>query len=100
MPSPDRYPRRRDVPWRMLDTEALVVDVSGGTLYPLNNVAARIWELCDGGRSMDEIVRILAGEFDATEDVIRRDAERFVEDLTAARLVELVSGPFQKGSPC
>jgi hypothetical protein len=91
--SPDRYPRRRAVPWRTLDTEALVVDVSGGTLYPLNSVAARIWELCDGARSMEQIVRELAREFDAEEDVIRRDAERFIDDLTAARLVEIATGP-------
>ena len=90
-PSPDRYPRRRQVPWRTLDTEALVVDVSGGTLYPLNSVAARIWELCDGARSLDDIVRAVASEFDAEEDVIRRDTERFIDDLTAARLVEITT---------
>ena len=93
MPLPDRYPRRRRVPWRTLDTEALVVDVSAGTLYPLNSVAARIWELCDGGRSIDEIVRALTSEFDADADVIRRDAERFIEDLTTARLVDIGSAP-------
>ena len=93
MPSPDRYPRRRRVPWRTLDTEALVVDVTAGTLYPLNSVAARIWTLCDGARSMGEIVRTLASEFDADEDLIRRDAERFIDDLTTARLVEIGTDP-------
>ena len=89
MPSPDRYPRRRAVPWRTLDTEALVVDVGGGTLYPLNSVAARIWQLCDGARSVDDIARVLADEFEADEAVIRRDAERFIDDLVAAKLVEI-----------
>ena len=93
MPSPDRYPRRCRVPWRTLDTEALVVDVSAGTLYPLNSVAARIWALCDGARSIDEIVRTLASEFDADEALIRHDAERFIDDLTTARLVEIGAGP-------
>jgi hypothetical protein len=97
MPSPDRYPRRRPVPWRTLDTEALVVDVRGGTLYPLNSVAARIWELCDGARSIDEIVRTLAGEFDADEALIRRDAERFIDDLSTARLVDIAAGPATEG---
>jgi hypothetical protein len=96
-PSRDRYPRRRAVPWRTLDTEALVVDVSGGTLYPLNSVAARIWELCDGARSMEDIVRAIAGEFDADEDVIRRDAERFIDELTAAKLVEIGTAPGGEG---
>jgi hypothetical protein len=81
------------VPWRTLDTEALVVDVSAGTLYPLNSVAARIWALCDGARSIDEIVRTLVREFDADEGRIRHDAERFIDDLTTARLVEIGAGP-------
>ena len=97
MPSPERFPRRRAVPWRTLDTEALVVDVTGGTLYPLNSVAARIWELCDGARSFEDIVRALVHEFDAEEAVIRRDAERFIEDLTAARLVEITTTRFGEG---
>jgi pyrroloquinoline quinone biosynthesis protein D len=93
MPLPDRYPRRRHVPWRTLDTEALVVDVTAGTLYPLNSVAARIWALCDGERTIAQIVRSLADEFDADEELIRRDAERFIDDLTTARLVEIARGP-------
>ena len=96
-PLPDRYPRRRRVPWRTLDTEALVVDVSGGTLYPLNSVAARIWELCDGARSFEDIVHALAREFDAEDAVIRRDAERFIDELTAARLVEIATAPSTEG---
>ena len=93
MPLPDRYPRRRHVPWRTLDTEALVVDVTAGTLYPLNSVAARIWALCDGERTIEQIVRSLADEFDADEALIRRDAERFIDDLTTARLVEIATSP-------
>ena len=96
-PSPDRYPRRRQVPWRTLDTEALVVDVSGGTLYPLNSVAARIWELCDGARSFEDIVHALSHEFDAEDAVIRCDAERFIDELTAARLVEIATAPSTEG---
>jgi hypothetical protein len=59
----EAFPLRRSVPWRTLDTEALVVDVKSGLLYPLNSVGARIWELCDGVRSVDEIVGVVAGEF-------------------------------------
>ena len=93
MSSPERYPRRRMVPWRTLDTEALVVDVGGGKLYPLNSVAARIWELCDGARSTAEIVRVLAEEFDADEHLIRRAAERFVAALAAAGLADFAAAP-------
>ena len=93
----EAFPVRRPVPWRTLDTEALVVDVKSGLLYPLNSVGARIWELCDGARSVDDIVHALAHEFDAEDAVIRRDAERFIDELTAARHVEIATGPSTEG---
>jgi hypothetical protein len=89
MNSAEAFPLRRPVPWRALDTEALVVDVKSGLLYPLNSVGARIWELCDGARSVDEIVAMLAHEFEAPEPTIRADAVDFIERLADARLVSI-----------
>ena len=85
----EAFPRRRSMPWRTLDTEALVVDVKGGLLYPLNRVGARIWDLCDGARSVDEIVGVLAAEFEAPEPTIRADAIEFLERLADAKLVSI-----------
>jgi hypothetical protein len=85
----EAYPLRRPVPWRTLDTEALVVDVKGGLLYPLNSVGARIWELCDGAHSVAEIAAVLAGEFEAPAATIRADAVEFIERLADAKLVSL-----------
>ena len=85
----ESFPVRKSVPWRTLDTEALVVDVKGGLLYPLNSVGARIWELCDGARSVDEIVTVLAAEFDAPEATIRADATAFIDRLAGAKLISI-----------
>jgi len=85
----DAFPVRKPVPWRALDTEALVVDVKGGLLYPLNSVGARIWDLCDGARSVDEIVGLLAAEFEAPEPTIRADAIEFIERLADAKLISI-----------
>jgi pyrroloquinoline quinone biosynthesis protein D len=89
MESAEAFPVRKPVPWRALDTEALVVDVKGGLLYPLNSVAARIWELCDGARNVDEIVTMLTREFEAPEPTIRADAVDFIQRLADAKLVSI-----------
>jgi Coenzyme PQQ synthesis protein D (PqqD) len=85
----EAFPVRRPVPWRTLDTEALVVDVKSGLLYPLNSVGARIWELCDGARSVDEIVGVVASEFAAPEATIRADAVEFIERLADSKLISI-----------
>jgi hypothetical protein len=85
----EAFPVRKPVPWRTLDTEALVVDVKAGLLYPLNTVGARIWELCDGARSVEEIVAALVVEFEASEATIRADAVEFIERLADAKLISV-----------
>ena len=93
MESHSTYPCRRQVPWRVLDTEALVVDVKAGLLYPLNSVGARIWQLSDGQQSVDDIVRRLAAEFDADEKTIREDAADFLRELRQRGLISLDDRP-------
>ena len=99
MASPDVYPRRREVPYRVLDTETLVVDVQGGMLYPLNAVATRIWQLCDGTRSIDAIGRALLDEFEVDEATIRADGDRFIAELQTARLLTLEPAPRPTAAP-
>ena len=93
MESHKTYPWRKQVPWRVLDTEALVVDVKAGLLYPLNSVGTRIWELCDGERTVDEIVKIIAAEFDADEATILEDTTHFLQELAEAKLLSLDRKP-------
>jgi hypothetical protein len=93
MASSDVYPRRRDVPWRQLDTEALIIDVKTGLAYPLNSVGARIWQLCDGAQTLDGIIATLVAEFDADEATIREDTTRLVQEMATARLLSIEHAP-------
>lgn len=93
MISPETFPCRKPVPWRQLDTEALVINVKSGLLYPLNSVAARIWQLADGTRSAADIVQALVDEFDADEPTIRDDALGFLAALERAGLLSVDTAP-------
>jgi coenzyme PQQ synthesis protein D (PqqD) len=89
----EAYPCRKQVPWRAIDTETLVVDVKAGLLFPLNSVATRIWQLCDGQRTVDEIVQIITAEFDADQKTIRRDTAEFIQELLRRHLISLEQTP-------
>lgn len=54
----------------------------------LNASSAAILELCDGRRSLDEIVGRLAETFTAERERLARDAIALIETLRARRLVE------------
>lgn len=51
------------------------------SIYTLNEVAARIWELIDGKRKIWEIRDILLEEFDVTCEKIERDLAKHIREL-------------------
>jgi pyrroloquinoline quinone biosynthesis protein D len=69
------------------DTTVLL-DPDGGEYFALDAVGCRVWELCDGSRSLEEIADVLAEEYDAPRDEIMTDVSALVAELDAATLIE------------
>ena len=70
------------------EEELLLFDPMLGRLFELNISGKRIWELCDGKNSIEEITRVLENEFsDSNEAQI--DVPEFLSTLLKFRLVEI-----------
>lgn len=54
----------------------------------LNASSAAILQLCDGRRSLNEIVELLAGQFAAEREQLANDVAALIETLQARRMVE------------
>ena len=70
------------------DREVLLLDVESGCYFTLNEIGGRIWELCDGAKSVSEIIAALCEEYDAPPETIRADAVELLEELSRERLLE------------
>jgi hypothetical protein len=57
------------------------------SIYTLNETAARIWELIDGERSLDEIKRTMIKEFDVTPTEAGRDVVEYLQQLEVIKAV-------------
>ena len=57
-------------------------------IYTLNSVAARIWELIDGKKSLARIKQTLLGEFDVTEKELNKELDKFLKDLKEIKAIE------------
>ncbi len=68
--------------------EIIVRDLDQDNVFSLNPVAARIWSLCDGSRSMPDIARTLHDEYDADLDRLRQDVQTTVAYLKERGLLE------------
>ena len=69
------------------DATLVLLDPINGEYYTLEAVAARIWSLCDGERSVRSISETLSQEFDATPVEIERDVVELVQELVDAKLM-------------
>ena len=90
--------RHPDVAWRSWDGEVVILSPAGhdpaapplqqdGAEHDLNEVGSRVWELCDGTRSVREIAQALALEFEVDERTAEADAQEFVAQLLGTRLL-------------
>ena len=82
------FRRCRDVRFRTVLDEGVVVKQATAEVMVLNEVGARVLELVDGERSTAQIGAALAEEFDAPAAELRRDLERYLDELVAAGVIE------------
>lgn len=76
-----------DVVFRDLEGEAVILDLSSGIYFGLNEVGTRVWRLVDEGRHPSEIVEMVAAEYAADRETIARDIDRLLDDLSSRRLI-------------
>ncbi len=86
-----RFTRSADVVSRVLDGEAVLLDLASGKYLGLNDVATRVWELLDGGLAFGAIRAALLDEFAVSPEVLDRDLDRLFADLAARGLIADVS---------
>lgn len=85
----DTPPQRNErVVSRRAEETVILLDPASGEYFTLDDVGGRIWELCDGSRTVDQIAAVLADEYDAPVDRIRADALELLTELRESQLVE------------
>ena len=65
----------------------VLLNLGDGEYFALDDVGARIWELCDGTRTADDLIAILCEEYDAPAATVREDALALLDELVAASLL-------------
>ena len=84
----DVRPRRGDrvLSQRAEDTVVLL-DPRSGEYYALDEVGGRIWDLCDGTRTVGEIAGQISDEYAAPASVVHADVQALLQELALAELV-------------
>ena len=79
--------RSTRVAWRRIEDEVVVVSSDQNNLTILNDTAARVWELLEGTRSLDQLTDAIHLEFEVSREVARADVGKFVGELQTRGLI-------------
>ncbi len=86
----DLYPvPHPQVAGRVLDGEAVIILSESNLVNVYNPVGSRVWELCDGTRTVDEVVDLIVSEYDVDRERAQADVVAFIEQLVVDRVLEL-----------
>jgi hypothetical protein len=86
-PGQRRPTRSSSVLTQKADDTLVLLSVDKGTYFSLNEVGAEVWSLCDGNRTVDEVVDVIYAQFDAPRDVVERDVLLVVKELASEHLL-------------
>jgi methyltransferase-like protein len=86
-----RLRRMEGIAWREIDGEAVLVNVRRDEVMHLNPVAAFLWSLLDGERSLAEVARAVTEEFEVEAATAEADALSFAGELLERGAVEIAS---------
>ena len=79
----------RDVAAKVIDGEAIIMNLSNGLYYSMDNVGAVVWELLGRGQSLDEIADVLTGLYRVERATAMVDVQRLVRELLDENLMTI-----------
>lgn len=91
LPQPGwRLRRAGGIAWRIIEDEAVLVDVRGDEVLHLNPTASFMWSMLDGQTSLEEIAARMTEEFKVEKEVALRDVVEFASRLLEKGVAEVV----------
>jgi Coenzyme PQQ synthesis protein D (PqqD) len=65
----------------------VLLHLKSGKYYALDDIGIDIWNLCDGNKTLAEIISQIATDYDAPVDTIEKDVSDLLEDLAREQLI-------------
>ena len=89
----DVFAPAKDVAFREIDREVVILDLESGSYFGLNSVGSRAWMLVTEGRSLQEVHDALLAEYDVPSDQLQRDLLDWARRLLDKGLLHVTAGP-------
>ena len=80
-------PNTADVAAKVIDGEAIIMNLSNGLYFSMDEVGSAVWEMIEAGFSLDEMSDRLQARYAADRETITGDLNRIAKQLLQEGLV-------------
>jgi Coenzyme PQQ synthesis protein D (PqqD) len=84
-----RVVRADDVLLTRAGDQGVLVDETSGNVHVVNDTAARIWELCEGSPTVEDLLEAMTGEYAVSDEELRADLEVVLRTFSDLELVTI-----------
>ena len=74
--------------WRVVDGEALIVDLETGGFFSLDRVGTEVWTGLKNGWGVAQIVDAIAAKYGVDQQTVQRDVAELLDDLSREGLMD------------
>jgi len=80
-------PNSEEVAAKVMDGEAILINLSNGIYYSMDKVGAVLWELVEKNFSPEEMVAFIINRYEVGSEQAQSDVERLLKELVDEKLI-------------
>jgi hypothetical protein len=88
-------PRDEEVAAKVIDGEAIIINLANGIYYSMDKVGGLIWDMVQSGQSLEKIIQGVTERYDVARDKAESDLLELVEEMLRENLVAIA----ENGAP-
>ena len=75
--------------YSQIDGESVILNLKSGEYYGLNSVGARIWELIQEPKAVNEAQNLILAEYEVELEQCQNDLVALLQELAEAKLIDI-----------
>jgi Coenzyme PQQ synthesis protein D (PqqD) len=80
-------PREEEVASKVIDGEAIIINLANGVYYSMDKVGALVWDLLQAGHTLEEVITVVTGQYVVDRDQAESNVQDLVQELVQENLV-------------
>ncbi len=83
------YINEEEVCAKVMDGEAIIINLSNGIYYSLEGVGGTVWQMIELGYSLEEMIQAISAHHTVSSETVKLDVEKLVQEMVQENLIKV-----------